>query len=138
MLAPGGVVHIYVPHAFSVAAWADPTHRKAFTFGSIEFFTSKSAKAYYKETEALWINKRTSANCTWFNWKRYRMRRLDTFLSSGLSWCLNWLLTKQTWPGAADLLLKAVPTFFVEVHYELQKPNIDALVKSPIFRHSTC
>src|SRR5262245_9328848 len=50
ILEPGGVAHVRVPHVFSVAAWADPTHRMGFTFESAQFFTVNAEKAYYKET----------------------------------------------------------------------------------------
>lgn len=32
VLRPRGVVHIRLPHVFTIAAWADPTHKSAFTF----------------------------------------------------------------------------------------------------------
>lgn len=122
ILKPGGTLHVRLPHAFSVAAWADPTHRRAFTFISADFLTINSAKAYYKETDNLWALLDTSARVTWFNWKRYRLRRLDAWLSRGVSGCLNWLLRQPNLPGSADLLVKLLPTFFVEIRWLLQKP----------------
>jgi len=122
---PGGIVRIRVPHAFSVAAWIDPTHRMFFTFGSAAFWDFQSAKAYYQETDSRWQVVGTAARVTWFNWKRYRLRRLDAFLSRQLARLLNGLLRLQNWPGAADLLVKAIPIFFVEIGWDLRKPSND-------------
>jgi SAM-dependent methyltransferase len=126
ILEPGGIVHIRLPHAFSVAAWADPTHRMAFTFISAEFFAAGSAKAYYKETDNVWDLVETSARVTWFNWKRYRLRRLDAVLSRMAAGCLNWLLKQPGFPGSADLMVKAVPAFFVEIAWRFRKPVAQA------------
>ncbi len=123
ILESGGTVHVRLPHAFSVAAWADPTHRRAFTFISAEFLTVNAAKAYYKETDNLWDLIDTSARVTWFNWKRHRMRRVDAFLSGLAAGCLNWLLKQPNLPGSADLLVKAIPAFFVEIRWRLRKPR---------------
>lgn len=124
ILKPGGEVHVRLPHAFSVAAWADPTHRHAFTFISADFLAVDGAKAYYKETDNLWDLVDTSARVTWLNWKRYRLRRMDALLSGMLSGCLNWLLKCPNLPGSADLLVKAIPTFFVEIRWLLRKPAV--------------
>jgi SAM-dependent methyltransferase len=121
ILKPGGVMHVRVPHVFSVAAWVDPTHRMGFTFLTGIFFTAGADKAYYKETQNLWELVDTSARVTWFNWKRYRLRQLD----SGLSWLyakvLNFLLRRPNMPGSADLLVKLVPAFFVEIRWRFKK-----------------
>jgi SAM-dependent methyltransferase len=126
LLEPGGVAHVRVPHVFSVAAWVDPTHRIGFAFGSAEFLTVGAAKAYYKETENRWELADTFARVTWFNWKRYRLRRLDAFLSRLVGVSLNWLLRRPNWPGGADLLVKAIPFFFVEIGWQLRKPRLTA------------
>jgi SAM-dependent methyltransferase len=123
ILRPGGIVHIRVPHAFSIAAWADPTHRTSFTYGSARFFDASSPKAYYKETDSRWQLIDTSSRVTWFNWKRYRMRQLDAFASRLVAALLNWLLKKPTLPGSADLLVKTLPLFFAEIRWQLRKPG---------------
>jgi SAM-dependent methyltransferase len=122
ILEPGGLVHIHVPHVFSVAAWVDPTHRMGFTFESIGFLTVSADKAYYKETENRWELIATTARVTWFNWKRYSMRRLDAGISKMVSACLNWLLRRRGWPGSADLFVKLLPIFFAEIRWQLRKP----------------
>lgn len=122
LLKPGGIAHIRVPHVYSVAAWVDPTHKTAFTFATAHFFEVKAAKAYYKETENCWELVATSARVTWFNWKRYRMRQLDTLLGRCIAGWLNWLLKQPNLPGSADLLVKLLPLFFVEIQWQLRKP----------------
>jgi predicted SAM-dependent methyltransferase len=123
LLTPTGVLHVRVPHIFSVAAWVDPTHKSFFTFLSGEFWTTHANKAYYRETQNLWHLKRTGARVTWFNWKRYRLRQLDSQLSRFMEWMLNRLLQWHNWPGAADLLVRRVPMFFVEVQWDFGKPS---------------
>jgi len=125
LLRPNGVLHVRVPHVFSIAAWADPTHKSAFTFLSGQFLDRRAAKAYYQETDNLWELKQVTARVTWFNWKRYRLRRLDEWLGSFLARLLNFLLRLPNWPGAADLFVKSVPMFFVEVRWDLVKPMDD-------------
>lgn len=122
LLRPGGVAHVRVPHVCTIAAAADPTHKGAFTFISGDFFDAGSAKSYYKEVDAVWQLANTSARVTWFNWKRYRLRQLDTFLSNGMARVLNGMLRLPNWPGAADLLVRAIPMFFVEIQWDLRKP----------------
>jgi SAM-dependent methyltransferase len=126
ILEPGGVMHVRVPHVFSVAAWVDPTHRTGFAFGSAEFLTVTAAKAYYREADNCWELIDTSSRVTWFNWKRYRLRRLDAFLSRLVAGCLNWLLRRPSFPGSADLVVKAIPFFFVEIGWRLRKPRAAA------------
>lgn len=123
VLEPGGVARVRVPHVFCVAGWDDPTHRKAFTFNTARFLTADAAKAYYKETDSRWELASTRARVTWLNWKRSLPRRLDGLLSRGLGGVLNWLLRRPNLPGSADLLVKAVPMFFVEVRWDLRKPG---------------
>jgi SAM-dependent methyltransferase len=121
ILRPEGVLRVRVPHVFTVAAWADPTHRSSFTFVSGEFFDSRSAKSYYKELNARWRLTESTARVTCFNWKRYRLRQLDNWISGIAASLLNRLLRMTNWPGGADLLVKWVPMFFVEIRWDLRK-----------------
>ncbi|MFH2103071.1 MAG: hypothetical protein ABIJ39_06915 [Chloroflexota bacterium] len=124
-LIPGGTVSIRVPHVFSVAAWVDPTHKMGFAFDSIRFFEQGAAKAYYRSTDNLWQVVGIRAGVTWFNWKRYQMRKVDRLLSRLLANWLNWLLKRPNLPGSADLLVKRLPVFLVEIQWDLQKPGIE-------------
>jgi SAM-dependent methyltransferase len=114
-----GVVHVRVPHAFSVAAWIDPTHRTGFMFGSGRYFDSTSQMAYYKELDAVWRLVKTSSRVTWWNWKSYRFRRIDAFLSRLPRAWIDWLLRRSE--TAADLFVRWLPMFFVEIRWELMK-----------------
>jgi SAM-dependent methyltransferase len=125
LLQPNGIVEIRVPHVFSVAAWVDPTHRSAFAFGSVSFFEIGSAKAYYRETDSIWSLVETTSDVTGFNWKRYRMRQIDSWFSRWIKHWLNWLLRQPNLPGSADLLVKTLPLFFVEIRWKLCKEQPD-------------
>lgn len=121
LLCNNGILYIRVPHVFSVAAWVDITHRTSFTFNSAQFWDAKGLKAYYQETENRWAICSTSASVTWFNWKRYRLRQLDKLLSQFIATWLNWLLKQPNLPGSADLLVKSLPLYFVEIRWEFRK-----------------
>lgn len=123
ILRPGGMLFVRVPHVFSVAAWADPTHKSAFTFGSGQFFDANSPKAYYKELSSPWQLVHTAARVTWFNWKRYRLRPVDNWASGVLAKLLDLLLHLENWPGGADLFVKCLPMFFVEIQWDFSKPK---------------
>lgn len=125
LLASDGLLYVRVPHVYSVAAWSDPTHKAMFTFLSGQFFDARADKAYYQETDSIWILEQMTARVTWFNWKRYRLRQLDNWLSGLLARLLDWLLTFQNWPGAADLMVKAIPMFFVEIRWTLRKAQAE-------------
>ena len=121
ILQVDGIVEIRVPHVFCVAAWADPTHRKWFSFGSANFWDKHGAKAYYQEVDAIWELVSTQSRVTLFNWKRYRLRQLDNLISKIMARILNWLLDKPNFPGTADILVKSLPAFFVEIQWQLKK-----------------
>ena len=124
LLKSGGMLHVRVPHVFSIAAWVDPTHKSAFTFQSAQFWTRDADKAYYLETQNPWLSVQTQALVTWFDWKRYRLRRLDIWLSGGLARVLNWLLQSKSWSMGADWFVRAVPMYFVEIRWDFSKPEI--------------
>lgn len=121
ILQVGGILEIRVPHTFCVAAWIDPTHRKWFAFGSAMFWDSTASKAYYQEVDAIWQLVNTHCNITLFNWKPYRLRQLDNFISKFVAKFLNWIVTKNSFPGTADIIVKLLPVFFVEIQWQLKK-----------------
>lgn len=49
ILAKEGRLHVRAPHFTSFAAWADPTHRRAFSIASFSFFVAGEAleRGYY-------------------------------------------------------------------------------------------
>ena len=48
ILISDGLLRITVPHAFSIAAFTDPTHKQFFTFGTGYFWDKKYQKSYWK------------------------------------------------------------------------------------------
>ncbi len=97
ILAPGGKVHIRVPHFTSKNNFTDPTHKKMFAFRTFSFFTEDAPKgrAYYfqfafKKIESVRITFERSSRMFFFNAlveslanRSYRMKYMyeSTFLS---------------------------------------------------------
>jgi hypothetical protein len=55
VLAPGGLLRLCVPDWRSAAAWTDPTHRRAFTARSFEYFTAEGfGRTYPFYTRRRW------------------------------------------------------------------------------------
>lgn len=122
ILEPGGTMYVRVPHVFSTAAWIDPTHQHGFTFETGRFFDRAARKGYYKDLPNQWLLKKTAAHTTLMNWKMYRLRQVDRFFGGLIDRVLNYLLSIESWPGAADLLVKILPVFFVEICWDFVKP----------------
>jgi len=118
-----GVLHIAVPHVFSIEAHSDITHRKFFTFSSGKFWDKDNPKNYYQNVSAKWQLINIWSRVTWFNWKRYRMKILDRYLSKFQERKLDRALTKRTNPSLADRIIKRNSFQFVEINWELQKVN---------------
>lgn len=53
LLKPGKMLYVRVPHVYSVAAWADPTHRMAFTFTSGTFLITGQIKPITKNLKVV-------------------------------------------------------------------------------------
>lgn len=125
ILKPGGTLSVRVPHVYSVAAWGDPTHRSGFTFGTLGFFDTGHNKSYYREIQHHWHLLSTKADATLFNWKMYRLRKLDGFISRIFARILNRLLHAFDFPGSADIAVKMTPAFFVEIQHLFEKSKQD-------------
>ena len=122
ILASDGILQITVPHAFSISAFTDPTHKQFFTFGSGHFWNKKNQKSYYNEIDSSWelINIQCN-NVTLFDWKHYRLKRLDKFLSSMMKKRINRTLLKVNNPSLADRIIKQYNFQFVEIAWSLKK-----------------
>jgi len=57
ILKPNGVIKIEVPHALSVGAFADPTHKKFFTIFTFDYF-GNNIQSYYNPDVKVKIKKR--------------------------------------------------------------------------------
>lgn len=122
ILTPDGVLQITVPHAFSISAFTDPTHKRFFTFGSGHFWDKKHHKSYYNEINSSWeLLNIQCKSVTWFDWKHYRLKHLDKFLSSMMKKRINRALLKVDNPSLADRIIRKYNFQFVEIAWSFQK-----------------
>jgi len=122
ILTSDGVLQITVPHAFSISAFTDPTHKQFFTFGSGHFWDKKYQKSYYNEIDSSWelINVKCN-NIKWFDWKHYQLKHLDNYLSSLMKKRINRSLLKVNNPSLADRIIKQYNFQFVEIAWSYKK-----------------
>jgi len=122
ILKKDGQLLINVPHILSIAAFTDPTHKQYFTFGSGHFWAKKHHKSYYNEIDSSWelINIQCSS-VTWFDWKHYRLKYLDKFLSLMMKKHINRALLKVNNPSLADRIIKKYNFQFVEIAWSFKK-----------------
>jgi len=122
ILASDGVLQITVPHAFSISAFTDPTHKQFFTFGSGYFWGKKYQKSYYSDIDSCWelLNVKCS-RITWFDWKKYQLKRLDRFLSAMMERRINRALQKVDNPSLADRIIKKYSLQFCEIQWMFRK-----------------
>ena len=122
ILTSDGVLQITVPHAFSISAFTDPTHKQFFTFGSGHFWDKKYQKSYYNEINSPWELINVQCNSvTWFDWKHYRFKRLDKFLSLMMKKRINRALLKVNHPSLADRIIQKYNFQFVEIAWSFKK-----------------
>jgi SAM-dependent methyltransferase len=122
ILASDGVLQITVPHAFSISAFTDPTHKQFFTFGSGYFWGKKYQKSYYSDIDSCWelLNVECS-RITWFDWKKYQLKRLDRFLSVMMERRINRALQKVANPSLADRIIRKYNFQFCEIQWVFRK-----------------
>jgi SAM-dependent methyltransferase len=75
---PKGRIKIIVPHALSVGAFTDPTHKKFFTYSTFDYFGS-NRWSYYTKSRVKIIKKRFL----------YMTGRLSSRLLRPLEWIIN-------------------------------------------------
>ena len=121
LLVNNGTIIISVPHVFSISAFIDPTHQSFFTFGSGKFWDKHSSKAYYKHLQTSWELLQTTCKVVWFDWKRYKMKKVDRFLSSRVEKRLNRVVKSFTNPCKADRIVKKSSFHFVEIEWIFRK-----------------
>ena len=122
ILTHDGILQITVPHAFSISAFTDPTHKRFFTFGSGHFWDKKHHKSYYNEIDSSWELINIQCNTIiWFDWKHYRLKHLDKFLSSMMKRRINRALLKVNHPSLADRIIQKYNFQFVEIEWSLKK-----------------
>ena len=115
---------ITVPHVSSISAFIDPTHQSFFTFGSGQFWDINSPKIYYKYFQSNFKLLKTSCSkVTWFNWKGYRLKKIDNFLSRMMEIRIRKLLSKDSNLGFGDndRIIKKYAFHFGEIEWTFQK-----------------
>lgn len=122
VLKPGGTLTLTCPHAFSVGAMLDPTHKSFWTFRSFDYFDRRYPYSYYAtagfhfETVA-----RKAFINLWFRWDR--PPRWKQWINAALSRMFNWLLAhSETLP---DVLIKVLPFYRVDIFVTLRKGGDD-------------
>jgi len=121
ILKNNGKLYINVPHAFSIAAFTDPTHKTFFTFTSGYFWDKDNSKEYYKEINFLWSLVSIRCSLTWFDSKRFQLRKIDKFFSNILSWRINNALKNKNSPSLADRLVKKYNMQFCDIKWTYKK-----------------
>ena len=122
ILTSDGVLQITVPHAFSISAFTDPTHKQFFTFGSGYFWDKKYQKSYCNDIDSCWQLLNVECNrITWFDWKEYQLKRLDRFLSVMMERRINRALQKVANPSLADRIIKKYSLQFCEIQWIFRK-----------------
>jgi predicted SAM-dependent methyltransferase len=123
LLKPNGEMIISVPHVFSISAFIDPTHQSYFTFGSGQYWDRNNSKAYYSNIQSSWNLFKTTCIVNSFDWKRYRFRILNRFLSSFVEYRINKAISNKNNPSLADRIVKKGAYQLVEIKWSFKKVN---------------
>jgi len=121
ILSNHGKLNISVPYAFSIAAFTDPTHKIFFTFNSGKFRDKSHSKSYYKDRVLLWDLLQIDSKVIWYDWKRYRLRKIDLILSAFMNNKIKKALKNTQNPSLADRLVKKYSFQFVEIRWTFRK-----------------
>ena len=121
ILSNHGKLNISVPHAFSIAAYTDITHKSYFTFNSGKFWDKSHSKSYYKDRVLRWDLIQIDSKVNWFDWKRYRLRKVDLILSALMNNKIKKALKNKQNPSLADRLVKKYSFQFVEIRWTFRK-----------------
>ncbi len=124
IIKENGNLIITVPHVFSISAFTDVTHKSFYTFGSGNHWDKNYSKSYYKDFNSKLILTNTESKVTWFNWKKYRLKPLDKFLSSVMKRKIDKALLNNSNPSLADRIVKRYSFQFVEIKWIYKKQTI--------------
>ena len=122
ILSNNGKLIISVPHAFSLAAYTDVTHKSFFTFNGGKFFDKNYSKSYYN-TDSNFKYNLIKIDCTvcWFDWKSRLLNKVDNMLSKLTRLRLLNALKKQYNPSLADRIVRKNSYQFVEIKWVFKK-----------------
>ena len=123
ILKTNGRLIITVPHVFSLSAFIDPTHKSFFTFGSGGFWSLNHSKAYYTEINTDLYLLETDCRVNWFDWKRYRFRILNNWLSKLIEIRIKKAILNKNNPSLADRIVKRGAFQLVEIKWVYKKSN---------------
>lgn len=122
LLSSNGNLIITIPHAFSVAAYTDITHKSYFTFNSGKFFDRTHPQSFYKK-EHKHNFKLVEIDCKtcWFDWKGRVLRKFDAIFSKLANIQLSKALKNNRKPSLADRIVKKRSFQFVEIKWNFKK-----------------
>jgi ubiquinone/menaquinone biosynthesis C-methylase UbiE len=94
VLKKGGTAIIEVPHARSLGAFMDPTHKRFFTIMTMDYFTEKSSFKYYSHARFKIIKKELRFEPKWLQWLfNLRPEFTEQFIGPKATIC--WILEKS-------------------------------------------
>ena len=118
ILSLNGKLIITVPHAFSVAAYTDITHKLFFTFNSGKFFDYRHPMSYYyKKFNINYKLIKIDCNVCWFDWKSKILSKLDYLFSKMAKYILLNAIKNTNKPSLADRIVKKNSYQFVEIKW---------------------
>ena len=122
LLSSNGNLIITIPHAFSVAAYTDITHKSYFTFNSGKFFDRTHPQSFYKKAYK-YDFKLVEVDCKtcWFDWKGKVLRKFDAIFSKLANIQLSKALKNIGKPSLADRIVKKRSFQFVEIKWNFKK-----------------
>lgn len=120
ILKTDGQLEIRVPHAFSIGAFLDPTHKSFFTFNTLDYFTKHHPLSYYSDCHFKIIKKCANVNLSYSSQSYSKLRgELKFTTESVCAKILNKVFrVSDTLP---DLLVKILPFYTVEIFWVLSK-----------------
>jgi SAM-dependent methyltransferase len=122
ILSNEGKIIISVPHAFSLAAYTDITHKTFFTFNSGKFFDINYSKSYYNINSGFKYDLiKIDCSVCWFDWKSRLLRKVDNILSELVKIKLLNALKNKYKPSLADRIVRKNSYQFVEIKWTFNK-----------------
>jgi len=119
ILKAGGILELQVPHTYSIGSFQDPTHQAFFTFHTIDYLTSGSSgyEWYPKNKLPLVLQKRDIK--VLLSYSRHMKSAVWAGLERIPTLFMKFILRVS--PGLADIFLRLLPFFYVDVIWILKK-----------------
>ena len=121
LLKKDGNLIVIVPHVYSISAFMDPTHKSYFTFGSGTFWDNNNQKNYYKNIDSKWELNKCSSKVTCYNWKGYRLKKLDRLISDFYEKRINKFIDSASFPSKSDQIVKKSAFHNVDIKWQFNK-----------------